>query len=139
VLSEPSAVIDGRAALVLAHVLARCLHNRAPLRTVLSEMKVAPDVREAVLAAELALEEAGERWRIGELARKQRAAISSNAETSGNGSVVASRGDGDRLHCRVRQLAAAGELPGVLTSRGWTFERADVIAYRDSNGAKPCH
>ncbi len=113
------AVIPGRAALILAAVLRGSLRQGLALRQLVVEMRLSVADQEAVLAAEQALEDCGQRWRISQLAE-----IRGNSETSGNGSGVASELDMGavlstssaarivgRSERRVRQLAVAGDLP----------------------------
>jgi hypothetical protein len=131
-LGESCAVIDGRAAPLVAQMLAGELRGRMPLRRIVAEMRLSPADQAAVLAAELALEDAGERWRIASLPQR------GNAETRGNAEPLASEEMVTTAHAaqvlgvpprRVRQLRKAGDLRAVSSPGGWSFDRAEVIAY----------
>lgn len=37
---------------------------------------------------------------------------------------------------QVEELARAGDLPGVKIGRGWSFVRADLLAYLDERGRR---
>jgi len=141
VVDGPVAIIEGRTALVLSRILAGSLRQRLTLRQLVAEMRLSPADQAAVLAAELALEDVGERWRIASLPQR------GNAATGGNDEGVKEIGDRDtvtlintasaarvagRSERRIRQLAKAGDLPADKTAHGWMFRREDVIAYRDA-------
>lgn len=136
-LTEPSAVIGGRAAFVLSSVLEGSLRNRLQLRALLVEIGVSDRDRELALEGALALREAGELWR-------QSFPQRGNAATRGNGSLVPSESMLSvdeaagivRLSARrVRQLAAAGDIPAERTPRGWRLAHRDVVGYREAREA----
>jgi hypothetical protein len=126
------AIVEGRAAFVLSQLLARSMRRGLRVREIVAEARLAPVDQAAVLRAELALEEAGERWRIAQ--RKPRA----NSETGGNADDLASEGMSvkaaarvlARTESRVRQIARAGGLGAVLISGRWVLDRREVISYR---------
>jgi hypothetical protein len=126
------AIIEGRAAFILSQLLARSMRQGLNVRQIVAEARLAPVDQAAVLRAEVALEEAGERWRAAQ--RKQRG----NSVTAGSGDVLPSEAMSvtaaaqviGRSPRRVRQLAAAGDLAAVMTPRGWMLDRRDVVAYR---------
>jgi hypothetical protein len=128
----PVAIVDGRAALILSHLLARSMRQGLSVRQIVAEARLSPDDQAAALRAELALEDAGQRWRIAQ--RKP----SGNSETGGNDadlacfsmSVTEATQVIGRSPRRVRQLAAAGDLSAVKTPRGWMLDRREVISYR---------
>jgi excisionase family DNA binding protein len=141
VLGETTAMIEGRAALVLAAILAGSLRDRLTLDRLLDRMELDLASRAAALRGWRVLEEAGESWR-----RQATQPISArgNAETGGSAPALASiplaspfdsRQAGLVLGCstrRVRQLAARGDLAGVRTAGGqWLFERQAVVDFRD--------
>jgi excisionase family DNA binding protein len=129
-LAEPAAMIGGRAALVLTAVL-----NRRSLKRELEDIGFSEGDRAAATEAAIALAEAGESW------RRSRLPQSGNAATRGNDLSLALEpmvtvdeagvllGLGSR---RVRQLAAAGDIPAERTSRGWGFVRSDVVGFREA-------
>jgi hypothetical protein len=132
-LTEPSAMVGGRAALVLTAVL-----NRRSLKRELEDIGFGEADQAAALEAALALAEAGESWRWSRLPRR------GNAETRGNGvspdsDVMVTVADAASLlrlsERRVRQLATAGDIPGERTSLGWRFAHRDVAGLRDRRAA----
>ena len=135
----PSAIVDGRAALVLSHVLRGRLQHGLTLQRVLAEMGLSPVNQAAALAASAAIEEAGESWHILELVRKQ------TRKSEVIGSKPLARLDpmttleASRMLAlsarRVRWLAAACVIPAEKVGRGYLLEHADVLAYRDARGA----
>ena len=134
---EPSAVVGGRGALVLARLLRGSLGRGLSLRQYVAEMRLSPEDQAAVLEAAAALEEAGEVWRLGRLARKARG----NSATGGNddglrsGQAMSTDAAAAVLSLsprRVRQLAAAGDLPAVRGPRGWMLDRRAVLSYREA-------
>lgn len=127
------AVIEGKAAFVLAYVLAGSLRNRLTLRELLDDAGLSEAERDAALAAAAALAEAGGQWREAQLPRCGNAATRGSGELAPSGEIdVAMTSTLLRISARrVRQLAAAGDLPAVRTTRGWRFERSEVVAFRD--------
>jgi hypothetical protein len=125
------AVIDGRAAFILSQLLARSMRRGLKVRQIIAEARLAPEDQAAVLRAEVALEEAGERWRVAQLPQR------GNAATRGNDEAVASMSMSTTAVAqvlglssrRVRQLATAGALSAVRGPHGWQFNRREVISY----------
>ena len=144
-LTEPSAVIGGRAAFVLAGILEGSLRGRLSLRALLADIGVGERDQEVALEAEQALREAGDLWR-------QAFPQSGNAATRGNDgpadfaavkpprsfltSTEAAVVSGYTAR-RLRQLAAAGDVPAERTSNGcWAFAHGDVVGLRDQREAR---
>jgi hypothetical protein len=131
-LVGPAAIIDGRAALILSQLLARSMRQGLSVRQIVAEARLSSADQAAALRAELALEDAGERWRIAQ--RKP----SGNSATPGNDaalpseamSVTAAARVIGRTDRRVRQLIKAGDLSAVLTPRGYMLDRREVVSYR---------
>jgi hypothetical protein len=132
----PAAIVEGRAALILSRLLAGSLEGgglrrRLTLRQLVAEMRMAPADQEAVLRAELALEDAGERWRLAQFPRR------GNSETRGNEDDLACEAMSTRAAAqvigrtphRVTQLIRAGVLSAVRTPRGWALDRREVLEY----------
>ena len=134
----PAAVIDGRSALVLSRVLAGSLRGRLTLKQLVAEMRLSPADQAAALAAELALEDAGQTWRISQLLPQ-----GGSPEVVGSkplaSSFPMSTTQAARLldlsDRRVRWLAAACVIPAEKVGPRYVLERADVLAYREARGA----
>ena len=138
VILGPVAMVDGRAALVLSHVLRGRLQHGLTLQRVLAEMGLSPADQAAVLAAELALEDAGQTWRISEL-RKQSGSPEVVGSKPSASSFPMSTTQAARLldlsDRRVRWLAAACVIPAEKIGRRYLLKRCDVLAYREARGA----
>jgi hypothetical protein len=130
-----TAVIEGRAALILARILlGRNFVGGLTFEGLLAAWSLSPIDYAAALRALAALEEAGETY-------DRRFRIRGNAATRGNDEplassepMVSSHAASLLLGCserRVRQLATGGALPGVKTPRGWLFARSELILFRE--------
>ncbi len=131
----PVAMIGGEAAFVLAGILAGSLRGRLSLRALLEDIDLDPGRQALALEAQLALASAGESWRAQFPQR-------GNAATRGNDdgllweddvvtvTVEAAAALLQRTPRRVRQYAAAGDIPADKTALGWRFRRDDVVGFR---------
>jgi hypothetical protein len=134
---EHVAVIDGRAALILASVLDKCLFSGVTLRRALTDMKVSPAFQEAALQAQRELRTTGARWLEADEAQRKPDA---RTETNGNAGVIlfdamtvcAAAQLLNRTESRVRQLARAGVLTGSKGPRGWVLDRREVTVFHHS-------
>jgi excisionase family DNA binding protein len=132
----PVAIVEACGALVLAQVLADCLVDGLKLQTLLLKSGLTPAEVEAGMAAAAALRDAG----ATRLERMASISASGNAETrfprDRASSVSMTTKDVSRVlglgERQIRNLAAAGDLPSARVGAAYSFDRADVLAFRDA-------
>jgi len=138
VILGPSAVIDGCGALALSRVLRGELHHGMSLRQVLADMRLPAADQAAALEAAAALEEAGETSRLERLRQSSGTAATSGNRVRAKSVPMSTLQAAHLLHLsvrRVRQLAAAGDIPASLVGGGYRLDQADVQAYREARSA----
>ena len=133
----PAAIIGERGALALSRVLRGQLHHGMSLRQVLTEMRLPAADQAAALEAAAALEDVGETWRLECLRQSSGTAATSGNRVRAKSVSMSTLQAAHLLHLsvrRVRQLAAAGDIPASLVGGGYLLDQADVQAYRGRRG-----
>ena len=134
------AIIEGRGAALLAHVLLSRLADGKTLRRILGERGFSPVDQNVAERALRALEQAGAEWR-----ERTRFPADGNAATDGNDEAALSEAMIDSATAavllgvgarRVRQLAQVGDLQGIETPLGRRFDRSEVVALRERRMAE---
>ena len=135
----PVAQINGQAAFVLSRVLAKGLAGRVSLMKLLEASGASESDKQAALEGALMLQSAGIRWR-----ELQPVSAGGNAATRGkadglDSQVMVTVPEAavllQRSRRRVRQLAAAGDIPAERTSSGWLLSHRGVVGFRDRRQA----
>jgi excisionase family DNA binding protein len=134
----PAAIVEGAAALVLAQVLAGSLRDGLTLRQLLTDSGLRVEQIGLALAAEAELRRTGALWRM-----QQSISASGNAATRpetvlGQSERMTTKQAAEFLHLterRVRQLAAAGDIPSTRIGRGHVFDGVAVLAFADARAA----
>lgn len=127
----PAAIVGGCGALALSRVLRGQLHHGMNLRQVLAEMRLPAAEQAAAVSAAEALEDAGERWRLARFPQTGNAATCGNRVVAPS-KVMSTQQAANLLHLserRVRQLAAAGDIPASLVGSRYQFDHDAVLAF----------